>query len=283
MTKNIFTEIKAEYDYLSRVEKNIADIILESPKEFINYSMAELSQISGVSQGSINNFSKKFSSGGFSALKLKTAACLSAHNGKPFTVVDKSDSIMSALELKIEENISAFRTTFEINDEKTFKSVVDNILRAKKIDIYGIFTSGIVAREFCYQLIQLGIPANFVEDTLMCAVSAAMLDKDSVVVAISSSGRTKEIIDAVEIAKKNGVPIVSVTADKFSPLAKISDDVLLSASSGASISGSAAEIRNSQLLVLDTVCTALRSVIDESGKKHYYKLYDIINSHSIKD
>ena len=283
MVKNIFAEIKAEYKYLSRIEKSIADLILNEPKQFVTYSMAQVSQLAGVSQGSINNFAKKFSDGGFSALKLKTATCLSAHDEVPFSVVDKNDSVMAALELKTEETVSAFRNTLEINDERTLKNVVDKILNAKKIDIYGVFTSGIVAKEFGYQLIQLGIPANFVEDTLMCAVSATMLDADCLVIAVSSTGRTKEIIDAVEIARKNDVPIISVTGNKFSPLAKISDEVLVSPPSGASVSGSAAEIRMSQLLLLDAISSVLRSVIDVGGKEHYYKLKDVISSHSVRD
>ena len=283
MQKNIFAELQAAYPYLSRVETKLAGMILEQPREFIACSMAELSRISGVSQGSINNFSKKFSSGGFPALKLRIAGSLSTLHEKPFTVTDKSLDIKAAMEMKIQESTAAFRNTLEINDEAALKQAVELILAAKKIEIYGVFNSGIVANALCYQLIQLGIPAAFFSDTLLCSVSASMLDSNSLVFAISSSGRTKDIIDAVELAQKNGTPVIGLTADKFSPLAKMADCTLLAATSGMAISDNAVEVRQSTLLVLDTLCAYLQSVIDSSGDKHYYRLQKILNSHSIQD
>jgi len=283
MANNIFTELKTNYEFLTKVEKIIADLILSNPQKFITYSMAELSGILSVSQGSINNFSKKFSTSGFSSLKLKIAGNLSDYQEKPFAVIDKSHSIKAAMELKIKENIAAFQNAFELNDETVMKNATDKILSASKIEIYGVFQSAIVAKDFCYNLIQLGIPATFVDDTLMCAVSASMLDKKDLVIAISSTGQTKEVIDAVQIAKKNDVPIIVITSNRSSILAGISDDVLLAASSGMSISDRTDEIRMTQLLVLDTLCSYIRSKIDAEGKEHFYKLKDIINSHSIKD
>ena len=283
MEQNVFTQIRSGYEFFSRVERCIADEILKNPKEVLNSSMAELSRKAGVSQGSINNFSKKFSSGGYAALKLRVAQCLSSQQENPFTNVDRSCGVKGAMALKINEMAAAFRSTLQINEEASLKRAVDRILQARKIEIYGIFQSGIVAKDFCYQLIQLGIPATFVEDTLMCAVSASMLDAQSLVIAISSSGRTKEIIDAVKIAQRNHVPVISLTADQFSPLAKMSNEALLSTSSDMSVSDRGYEIRMTQQLVLDTLCSYIRSMIDEDGSNHYYKLREIINSHSIQD
>lgn len=283
MSKNIFKAVQAEYEFMSRVEKSIAQIILSDPKTFITYSMSELSKITGVSQGSINNFSKKFSMGGFSALKLNIAENLAEYSEEPFTVIDQSQSIKAAMELKINESLVAFHNTLEINDEGTLKNTVDKILSAKKIEVYGVFQSGIVAKDFCYQLIQLGIPATYENDMLMCAVSASMLDETGLVIAISSSGRTKEIVEAVEMAKKNQVPVVCLTADRFSPLAKLADDTLLAASSGMSVSDRTDEILLTQHLVIDTLCAYIRSIIDVGGAKHYYKLRDILSLHRIAD
>ena len=283
MSKNIFMALHSEYDFLSRVEKNIADVILNTPDDFLTYSMAELSKVAGVSQGSINNFAKKYSSGGFSSLKLKIAGCLSTQGQEPFSVIDGSQSLISGMEMKIKSTTAAFYNTLELNDEASLKAAVSMILKAKSIQIFGVFHSGIVANDFCYRLIQLGIPATFVSDTLMCAVSASMLDEKDLVIAISSSGRTREIVDAVDIAAKNRTPVICLTCSKFSPLAQKSDCVLLSSASGVAISEKSPEIRLSQILVLDTLCSHIRSIIDAEGQEHYYKLKDIISSHAIKD
>lgn len=282
MDSNIFVELKAEYEFLSRVEKRIADAILGNPQKFISCSMAQLSRETGVSQGSINNFAKRFSQGGFSALKLRVAACLSAYDKQPFAVVDPTQSVRAAMEIKAKENMAAFRSTIEINDEQALRRTVDRILAARKIEVCGVLHSGIAAMDLCYQLIQLGIPASFTRDALLCAVSAAMLEETDLLIAVSASGQTKEVIEAAEIAGKNRTPVICLTSNKYSPLAQVSDEVLMSAASGISISDRANETRLSQLLVIDTLCAYIRSVIDAQGASHYYKLRSILTSHNIQ-
>ena len=117
----------------------------------------------------------------------------------------------------------------------------------------------------------------------MSAVSASMLNEKSLVIAVSATGQTKEVIDMVELARRNGTPVVCLTANKASLLARMADEVLLAAASGISISDRSDEIRMTQLLLADTLCSYIRSVIDAKGEKHYYKLRDIIGSHSIED
>lgn len=281
--RNIFAQLKMDYEYLTRVERSIADLILSNPTRFISCSMAELSQVAEVSQGSINNFAKKYSSGGFAALKLRVAGCIPEYEDRPFTVVDKACGVKGVMELKVQGAAAAFRNAWEVNDETVLKRTADRIMAASKVELYGVFQSAIVAKDFCYALIQLGIPAAFVEDSLMSAVSASMLDRSALVIAVSSTGQTKEVIDTVAIAKSNGVPVVCLTSNKSSRLAQMADEVLLATSSGMSISDRADEIRMTELLLVDTLCSYIRSVIDTEGKKHYYKLKDIISSHSIKD
>ncbi len=154
MPANIFAILKAEYEYMSRVERQIADRILNDPQGFVSSSLAELAVSAEVSQGSIVNFSKKYSTGGFSALKAVVTACLKSETDTPFAVIDKSQGVKAAMELKIRENMIAFQNTLALNDEETLKRVVDKILSAKKIEIYGIFNSGIVATSFYNRDIQ---------------------------------------------------------------------------------------------------------------------------------
>ena len=110
-----------------------------------------------------------------------------------------------------------------------------------------------------------------------------MLDQDSLVIAISSSGQTKDIIDAVSLAKENGVPVVLMTANRISPLAKLADEVIIAAPSGISQSTRSNEIRISELVLVDALCAYLRSRIDETGENRYFNIKNILTSHSVDD
>jgi len=281
MTKNVFTQVKASYSYMSRVERRIADFILAQPERFVALTMAELSAQEDVSQGSINNFARKFFSCGFSALKLQVAAGLAPSDDTPLPDV-QPQAVKTCMQNNIDATRSFFETTAQINSEAVLARAVQRILRSRRIDIYGVYHSGISARDLCFQLISLGIPANYVEDTFMCAVSASTLDENALVIAISASGRTAEIIDAVQIAKENHAGVVCLTTNPFSPLAKISDDVLLSAPADDR-SGGVGYMRMAQLFVIDSLITYLQTIMQQDDPVNRDRLRKFNLSHSIQD
>lgn len=279
----LLTEIKANIEYMSPTERKISEVILRDPKRFTAYSLSELSEVSQVSQGSIVNFSNKFCGGGFAALKIEIAASLSYESYKPFSIIGGTDTVKDSLSKTANDINDALKNTFALNDGQTLSDVADMLLNAKKIDIYGVFRSAVVATDLYYQLLQIGMPATFVSDVLTCAVSASMLGEGSLVVAISSSGETQDIIDAVKLAKKNNVPVVAITAHKNSHLAKLSDKTLLAAPSGNSLSANANEVRMSQLALTDAICAYLRNKMDPDGNNRYFKMSEILTSHNVRD
>ena len=229
------------------------------------------------------NFANKYAGGGFPSLKLQIASCISSNEVKFFKENEQTKNVKDVL-ISNKQNVEvALNNTVAVNSEQTLSLLADKILSAKKVEIYGVYRSGVVATDFYYQLLQIGIPANYVSDVLTCAVSASFLEKDSLVIAISWSGRTKDVIDAVKLAKNNKVPVVCITGNKNSPLAKLSDHVLVAASSGNPNSYSATEARYSQLLITDALCGYIMSKFNEKGKANYAEMDKILNSHNVED
>ena len=283
MESTLLYYLKSNREFMSSVEKKIADIILKEPKKVTKYSLSELSEIADVSQGSIVNFANKFCGGGFSALKIEIASSLSQMTDKPFSDIKDSDSMGEILRKTAIDIGEALDNTCALNGDETLKKVAEMILKAKKVEIYGVFRSAVVATDLYYQIIQLGVPATFVSDVLTCAVSASMLDKESLVVAISSSGETQDVIDAVKLAKAKGACVVAITAHKSSPLARLSDEVLIAAPSGNSVSSNANEVRLSQLCLTDSLCAYIRARIDADGRNSYFRFKDILSMHNVRD
>ncbi len=276
MSGNLLNQIKSNIDFLTTAERKIAQIILDNPLEFSRYSMVELSQMADVSQGTIINFSKKFVGGGYPSLKHHVAECCDSTKKQKDATMRFPNNALIKTAMDCEES---FELTVDVNGEDTLQKVAEKISNAKKVEIYGIFRSAAVATDFYYQLIEIGIPASFVSDILTCAISASMLDSESLVIAVSSSGRTKDVIDAVKNAKKNGVPVVCITSNKNSPLAKLSDYVLVACSANRSET----EVRASQLLLTDAICSLLRADMDDADRRKYLELKEILNSHSVND
>ncbi len=274
---SLLSTVSTNLCFFSNAEKKIANIIIENPKQFTSLTAEQLSKIADVSQGTINNFSKKLNCSGFSDMKLKIAEELNDFK-KEFkkSKTENSDILKSSLE----EITVSLKHLISNNTVQTLTDVADRIIKAKRVDVYGIYKSGIVAKDFCYQLIQLGIPASFYEDMLLSAVSAACTDKDSVVFAISETGITRDIISAVEYAKKNNAYIIALTRNKFSKLAEIADCVLVS----PIISDDdylLNHIRTSQLFIVDTISKIISSKQNNEIKNKYIK--EALDSHSLTE
>lgn len=283
MSGTILQDIKINFEFMSQVERKIASVIISDPQKFTTYSLSEVSEVAQVSQGSVINFSNKYCGGGFPSLKLSIAASIAQEQKKTFSKVDSSNSLTEIFHDTTANINDALSNTIDANTEEMLKKAADMILAADKVDIYGFFRSATVATDFHYQLLQIGIPSTFVSDVLTCALSASMLDSNSLVIAISSSGQTQEVINAVELAKKNGTPIISITSNATSPLSALSDVILHSSPSGNSLTAKSSEIRISQLAITDTICTYLRNKLDSDGHNSYFKMKELLKLLNVKD
>ncbi len=281
MRKNVLSELESRRIFMRPAERRIADAILRDPRRLTELSMVNLAELAGVSQGSVVNFSKRLVGGGYPLLKLKIAESLAV--SEPLTAGEgKCPAMKKALGKMLDDATRAMKNTAEINSDETLARVSDMIMKASRVELCGLFRSAVVATDFCYNLIQIGIAATYISDALTSAASASLLSPDSVLVAISLSGQTKDVIDAVRNAKENGVPIIAITCNPSSPLALIADEILISAvSGGVDYVGENSEARLSQMLIADTVCAYIGEKLGANKSGVQSRIRDILDSHSI--
>jgi RpiR family carbohydrate utilization transcriptional regulator len=103
--------------------------------------------------------------------------------------------------------------------------VVDNLIQAKRIYFFGLGASGAVAQDAENKFFRFNLPVSCHEDVLMQRMLASTGTTGDVFFIISHTGRTKEIVEIAEIARKNGATVIGLTASN-SPLASFSSIVL---------------------------------------------------------
>jgi DNA-binding MurR/RpiR family transcriptional regulator len=131
--------------------------------------------------------------------------------------------------------------------------VIDALVAARRVDIYGVAASGFVALDFQQKLHRIGRVAFAWTDPHIALTSAALLTPADVAVAISHSGATKDTIDALKLAQRNGATTVALTNFPRSPLAKLGDHVLTTAARETTFRSGATASRLAQLTVVDCV------------------------------
>lgn len=254
MEPNALREIRERYPTLSAAEKKIADYILLHPHQVIHMATALLSEAAGVSEGSIINFANALGFKGFTKLKLDIAQ----HVGELFPPeedeITGQDSPKSALRKLSERAREDFQSTLSAVSDQTLRAAADALMRARRIEVYGVGSSSMVAEDIAYRMLRIGLPARSVVDPLVSCVCASFLDAESLAVGVSHTGRTVETLRAMEIARSKGAATLALTSHAQSPLGQLCDLALVSVSREAALCQEAVVSRLSQLLIFDSLC-----------------------------
>jgi DNA-binding MurR/RpiR family transcriptional regulator len=153
--------------------------------------------------------------------------------------------------------MQALEETFAILDLQAFERAADYLHRARQRDFYGLGGSAQIARDVSHKFLRIGLRSSVFDDAHMMMMSASLLGPEDVAVAFSHSGSTAAVIDAVELARRNGARTIAVTNYPDSPVARIVDVVLCSTAQNSPLLGENATARIAQLNLLDALFVAI--------------------------
>lgn len=254
---------------LSPQERRLANYILQQPSSISRMGITQLATQCGISPATVTRFCKTFHFEGFPDFKMKLAAEL-AQQSIPGSYQDIiAGNPLSEIVKAIESNhVSSINDTTRLLSLPRLEQAIGYLIRARRIDLYGIATSSIVAQDFYQKLIRIGKNCTAFADSHMQITSASTLSLDDVAIAISYSGETKETIDALTCAKENGATTLSLTQYSSNPLADIADIALFSSSLEKGIRRGDMASRIAQLHIIDILFTGMISAqFNDSVKK----------------
>ena len=214
--------IKASLPSLAPAEQRVGKLVLQDPRAFANLPVTELADRAHVSKPTVVRFCRSVGYDGLSDFKLKLAGSVS--EGVPFIhrSVDADDKTNDVTVKVIDNTVAAFLKYR--NDASSFaldqavQVLAETHSTGKRIEFYGVGNSGIVAQDAQHKFFRLGMNTIAYSDGHMQVMSASMLGKGDCVVVISNSGRTRDLMDACDIARKRGATTVVITSSG-SPLA----------------------------------------------------------------
>lgn len=248
--------------------KRIGAFILEHPHTTTEMTLRELSRELAVSEGSIINFANRLGYDGYTSLKLALARSVSEGDVLHYESAAPNDSATEIMH-KIRDNASdALRATSLSVTESELTAAADLLTGAKKrIEVYGIGSSAMIAEDAAFRFMKLGLPAACVRDSYIGSVSALMLDKDCTALAVSYTGRTHDLIKTMTIAKEKGAKTMCITCFADSPLAELCDISLIAVSGEALVNKLAGVSRIAQLMIIDTLCEYIASRSGENSAR----------------
>lgn len=229
--------IKSVYNSLTKTEQKVADYIMVNHAEAVYSSVTDLAEVVGVGETTVLRFCRKLGYRGFQEFKLAIAQNLMEVDEQVYGKIEEQDSVDIVAKKIATQNVSALNDTVALLRESTLQAAVDKINSAKKIYFFGVGSSGITALDGKHRLMRLGYNTEHVSDSHIMSMTASLLGEEDLIIAISSSGSTKDVVDAIEIAKENNACIICITNQARSPITKYADLILLAANKESPFEG----------------------------------------------
>jgi RpiR family transcriptional regulator, carbohydrate utilization regulator len=220
---SMLERVHAALPALPPAEQRVAKLVLADARSFASLPVSELAERAHVSKPTVVRFCRSVGYDGLADFKLKLAGTV--NEGVPFVhrAVDEDDKPGDIIVKVIDNAVSALLAYRNDAAGHAFERAIDALANAgrsgRRIEFYGVGNSGIVAQDAQHKFFRLGVSAAAVADGHVQVMSATMLQPGDCVVIVSNSGRSRDLLDAAEIARRKGATTIVITASG-SPLAR---------------------------------------------------------------
>ena len=253
-TKNALERMSNAYHRLTRSGRKIADYILAHRTEAQYMSITALAEECGVADATVSRFCRTLGFDGYNDFKLALAKAVGVPAGEQPGVhgqILPEDSITELGRKLYAADTAAIAQTLALMDEDAVRRAVELLSAARRVYCFGQGGSMVMAMEAWARFATVAAQFQCIQDSHMQAMAASLADEQDVILYISYSGSTKDMMDVLRLARERGVKIVLVTHFAKSPAASESDVVLLCGSKEGPLQSGSVAAKMALLFVID--------------------------------
>jgi DNA-binding MurR/RpiR family transcriptional regulator len=248
---------------MSGTALRVANYIIENPQLVASMSIGELARATGSSKTVIVRVGKLSGYQGYRGLRAALIENKGLMRGADFIGIDLppnstgADGLLKLAREVIRINIEVLQDTLSLLDESTLARTVDVILSATHVLCVGFGTSGPVVQDAYQRFLRLQVPSSTCSDAHILASIVANMGPDDLLFCISYSGSTRDIVEALQTARRRGTPTITLTSVPGSAAAKFSDIVIVSAVRRTARAAESVAARVAQFVVIDIICAII--------------------------
>lgn len=261
--------INSKVNALTISEKKVVEQLKMHEQPFL-LSMNELSTLSNVSEPSVVRLYRKLGYASYQELKVALAQEQVNNNYSPMSNQNEisDEDLADVVFDKISDQLSiAMSMTKKKLNVKHMEEAVQIISKAKRLFFFGQGLSGTMAEDGAHKFMRIGSTTIAVKDPHYQAIYANHMNKEDVVIVISHSGETVNIIEVVKMSQKSGAYVIVITSSSTTTLAKMADTLLLTQAQETEKRSDAMVSRLMQLTLIDTLFTRVVAIGGSSVKE----------------
>lgn len=278
---NTLTRIKSLYPDITAAEKDIADFILNKPEEIYRLTIKDIASRTSVSLPTVFRFTQRLGFEGFKDFKVALIRDIGL--GLYFSPEDISEESIEGITAGVFENeIASLRETHANIDYQAVEKAVDAIIQADRLLFFAVSSSIPIALDFNWKFSLAGFSCFQNPDLFTQEMVSKTSRKKDVAIGISFSGETREVVQCVENAGKNGTTTICVTSFINSPITKISDIHLFTAPVKTVYQKIDLPSRIALIAILDVVYVLVVLKDSKKASQNISKSEEALLSHRIK-
>jgi DNA-binding MurR/RpiR family transcriptional regulator len=252
------------YSSLRKSETKVADFILEHPEAAIHFSVSELAEQTGVSDPTVIRFCRSLGFKGFQDFKIYLAQNIIPEIRNIHESVNKDENVPDLVRKVFDANVAAIKSTLDTLDFASIEASIQKLSNASRIMFFGLGNSAVVAKDAYHKFFRIGIPCQWFEDSHMAMMAASIMRPGEVLVVISHSGSTMDIVDVLEVASKAGADTIAIVSHHKSPVSGKAAHTLCVASTETEYRFEPMASRIAQLSVIDVLSVGVSLLHSET-------------------
>jgi RpiR family carbohydrate utilization transcriptional regulator len=221
-TTPLLAQIRAQMPELSPAERKVADHVLKAPHAIADQPIARLAALADVSEPTVVRFCKRLGYAGIHGFKMALTRSLAAELPPSPVGVNSNEPLEETAAKVIDRQIATLIHTRNQLSHPRLEQAIECLASAGRIELYGHGASGLVAQDAQHKFFRLGMPVAAYTDAHNHAISATIAPPDTVIIAISHTGRSRDLLDSLEVARARSVVVIGITGPG-TPLARLAD------------------------------------------------------------
>jgi DNA-binding MurR/RpiR family transcriptional regulator len=259
--QTLLAHVRALTPNLAPAERRVAAAVVQDPAGVAAKTISELAEACRTSGTTVIRFCRAMGFPGYPELRLALAAAAQAGQARGWEDIGSDigphDSIDEIIKKIANADARAVEETAAQLNAETLTAVVDAIVRARRIDIYGVGASAFVALDLQQKLHRIDRIVYAWPDPHSAVTSAALLKRGDVAIGISHTGRTADTVGSLAEARQQQATTVAITNFPGSAIASVADHVLTTAARETTFRSGAMASRIAALTVVDCLFVAV--------------------------
>ncbi|MDI6854588.1 MAG: MurR/RpiR family transcriptional regulator [Deltaproteobacteria bacterium] len=268
--------LRGLYPSLKAALRKVADLILSKPEMAIYASVNEVAATAQVSEATVMRFCRTLGFRGFQDFKIALAREIVSPIQRLHEEVEEGDTPHAIVHKVFQANINALQDTMEVLNMQAMEQAGQCLLAARQILLIGVGTSGPIVTDAANKLFRLGLRVTAHTDSHLMMMAAALLSSEDVLVAVSHSGSTRDPVETARVAKEAGAKVICITNNSMSPLTRVADIVLVTASRETRFRQEAMASRLCQTSIIDSLYTLVALARPQEALANLSKIENVI-------